>query len=59
MDLQLLRSKIVEIEKKVRYGNGNLAELRLQLKGLNEQLAEAEKAAFDAWGADAKKAVPR
>jgi hypothetical protein len=55
----LLRSKIVEIEKKVRYGNGNLAELRLQLKGLNEQLAEAEKAAFDAWGADAKKAVPR
>jgi predicted nucleic acid-binding Zn-ribbon protein len=51
-----LRRKIVEVEKKIRHGNGNLAELRLELVGLNGQLAEAEKAAFDAWNADAKKA---
>jgi predicted nucleic acid-binding Zn-ribbon protein len=51
-----LRRKIVEVEKKIRHGNGNLAELHLELKGLNEQLAEAEKTAFDAWSADAKKA---
>jgi predicted nucleic acid-binding Zn-ribbon protein len=56
MDMNALRRRIVEVEKKIRHGNGNLAELNLELKGLNSQLAEAERAAFDAWSADAKKA---
>lgn len=55
MNMTELRRKIVEVEKRIRHGNGNLAELNLELKGLNSQLAEAERAAFDAWSADASR----